>query len=212
VQMRMPIGSRQIQENMKQDNHSPVLQKAKKRLGTLPSEKAPRSTRQTTRPQPRSKKPRKRTLEIFYSYSHKDEKLRDKLETHLVMLRREGLITNWHDRRIGPAKEWQGEIDNHLDQAQIILLLVSASFLASNYIYDIEVERAMKRHERGEACVIPIILRPCDWQAAPFSKLQSLPIDLRPVTAWRDRDLAFTGIAQAIAAVVEELRASFTIK
>ena len=108
------------------------------------------------------------SLELFYSYSHKDEELRDQLENHLAMLKREGVISGWHDRRISAGQEWDGEIDDHLNSVEIILLLVSSDFLASNYCYDIEVKRAMERHEAGEARVIPIILRPCDWQRAPF--------------------------------------------
>ncbi|QKQ76203.1 toll/interleukin-1 receptor domain-containing protein [Nostoc sp. TCL240-02] len=72
-------------------------------------------------------------IELFYSYAHEDEKLRDKLEKHLALLEREGVITGWHDRKIGAGKEWQNEIDTHLNSSQIILLLVSANFIASDY-------------------------------------------------------------------------------
>ncbi len=143
--------------------------------------------------------------EIFYSYSHRDERLRDQLETHLALLKREGLITNWHDRRITASTEWDAEISSHLDDADIILLLVSANFLASDYIHGVELKRAMERHESREARVVPIILRPCDWQTAPFGKLQALPRDARPVTKWSNRDEVFTEIARGIRAVVEEV-------
>ncbi len=113
----------------------------------------------------------------FYSYLHKDEKLCAKLENHLAILRREGLIETWHDRKIGPGTEWAGAIDEHLNEADIILLLVSSDFLASDYCSDVEVVRAMERHKAGEACVIPVILRPCDWGHTPFAKLQALPKD-----------------------------------
>lgn len=86
-------------------------------------------------------------VEIFYSYSHKDEKLRDRLEKHLSILKREGVISGWHDRKITGGKEWAGQIDEHLNSAHIILLLVSADFVASDYCYDVEVKRAMERHE-----------------------------------------------------------------
>lgn len=145
---------------------------------------------------------------IFYSYSHRDEKMRDRIETHLSLLRREGVIKSWHDRKISPSREWEGEIDAHLSSAQIILLLVSANFLASDYIYDIEMTRAMERHERGEARVIPIILSPCDWSGAPFSKLHALPRDAKPITTWSNRDQALVEIAKGIRAVVKELSAN----
>jgi hypothetical protein len=89
--------------------------------------------------------------------------------------------------------------------AHIVLLLVSADFLASNYCYDIEVTRAMARHEAGEARVIPIILRPVDWQSAPFGQLQALPKDGRPVRSWPDPDEAFLDIALGIRSVAEGL-------
>src|SRR5258708_1682704 len=107
-------------------------------------------------------------VEIFYSYSHKDEKLRDKLEKHLAILNHEEVIAGWHDRKITPGEEWGNEIDSHLNSAQIILLLVSDEFLASKYCWDIEVKRAMERHKAGEAIVIPVILRDVDWSGAPF--------------------------------------------
>ena len=112
-------------------------------------------------------------IEVFFSYAHEDEKLRDRLETHLSILKRSDVISAWHDRQIGAGKEWAGEISEHLDRAQIILLLVSADFLDSDYCYDMEMKRAFKRHKNKEARVIPIILKPVDWQDAPFNKLQA---------------------------------------
>lgn len=146
-------------------------------------------------------------LEVFYSYSHKDEELRDELDTHLAMLKREGVIQGWHDRRIIAGQEWDGEIDTHLKTAHIILLLVSSDFLASSYCYDIEVEQAMERHEAGETRIIPIILRPCDWKSAPFGKLQALPKDALPVKKWADRDEAFLNIAEGIRRAAEHFTA-----
>ncbi len=146
-------------------------------------------------------------IEVFYSYSHKDEELRDELEKHLSILKRQGIITGWHDRRITAGREWEGDIDEHLDSAQIILLLISSDFLASDYCYDAEMNRAMERRESGDAWVVPIILRSCDWSGAPFAKLQALPKDAKPVTAWPNRDEVFKDIAIGIRRVVESLRA-----
>lgn len=120
-------------------------------------------------------------IEVFISYSHKDELLRDELERHSSILKRQKIISTWHDRKIGAGDDWKGQIDDHLDSAQIILLLISADFLASDYCYDIEMNRAIERHEFGEARVIPIILRPVDWKGAPFGKLQALPKNAEPV-------------------------------
>jgi len=146
-----------------------------------------------------------RPLSIFCSYSHRDAKLRNKLDDHLSNLKRLGLISIWHDREIFPGEEWAGEIDQHLNTSDIILLLVSASFLASNYCNDIEVKTALHRHSLGQARVIPVILRPVDWQSAPFGKLQALPTDGKPVTRWVDREEAFLNIAHGIRRVAEEI-------
>lgn len=161
----------------------------------------PPSTQPSIRPAASSKA----AVEIFYSYSHGDQKLRGELDKHLAILRRQGLIRGWHDRQIEAGSEWANQIDERLNAADIILLLVSADFLASDYCYSVEMERALQRHEAGEARVIPIILRPCDWTNAPFSKLQALPRDTKPVTAWPSRDEAFLNVAKGIRAVVEAM-------
>jgi predicted phosphodiesterase len=147
-------------------------------------------------------------VEIFYSYSHKDEKLRNRLETHLSLLKQQGLVINWHDRKIGAGKEWENKIEEHLNTADIILLLISPDFLASDYCYSNEMNRALERHERGEANVIPIILRRVYWQGAQFGKLQALPTDGKPVTgpSWHNQDEAFFNVVEGIRKAVEEIR------
>ena len=152
----------------------------------------------------------KEPVEIFYSYSHKDEDLRDELQTHLEILKRDGIITNWHDRRIGAGTEWKGAIDGHLESARIILLLVSANFIASDYCYDVEMKRAMERHKAGEARVIPVILRDVNWHRASFAKLQPLPTDGKAVTSrvWANHDEAFKNISIGIEKAIEELAAN----
>lgn len=144
-------------------------------------------------------------IEIFFSYSHVDEKLRDQLEKQLSLLKWQGLITSWHDRKIGAGMEWGPEIDLHLNAATIILLLISPDFMASPYCYSVEVQRAMQRHGAGEACVIPIILRPVYWKRALFGRLQALPKNAKPVTLWQNRDEAFFDIAEGIRKAVEGL-------
>ncbi len=145
------------------------------------------------------------TLHLFISYSHKDNVLREELETHLKILQRQGLIQTWSDRGILPGDEWETDIDANLNRADIILFLISADFIASKYCYEIEMPQAMARHENGDAMVIPIILRPCDWRNTPFNKLGWLPQNGEPVTQWPDRDAAWlnveTGIKDAIAAM-----------
>ncbi|MGB8699999.1 MAG: TIR domain-containing protein [Thermosynechococcaceae cyanobacterium] len=144
-------------------------------------------------------------IEVFISYSHKDETLLEELVTHLANLRRQGKIMAWHDRAIEAGEEWAAQIKGNLESAQIILLLISPPFIASDYCYDIEMQRAIARHKEGTARVIPIIIRPSDWQDSPFSKLQVLPKDALPVTQWSDRDAAFLDVVQGIRRAVESL-------
>jgi len=168
---------------------------------------APSGAEESISPQIASSTPKTSgPIRLFYSYSHKDEELRKDLEEHLSLLKRQGYLVGWHDRMIGAGEEWRGQLDRNLEEAQVILLLISPSFLASDYCYDIETKRALERHDRGEARVIPILLRPVDWEGAPFSRLQGLPIDLRPVTTWSNRDEAFRNIAQGLRRVVEVMR------
>jgi tetratricopeptide (TPR) repeat protein len=143
---------------------------------------------------------------VFFSYSHEDEKLRAGLEKHLSLLRREGAIESWTDHEIRPGQEWEKEIFSALEKADIVLLLVSASFIASDFCYSREMTRAVERHDAGSARVVPIILRPCDWKSAPFAKLQSLPAGAKPVTDWSNRDKAFLSVAEGIRGMLKGLR------
>lgn len=149
-------------------------------------------------------------IEIFYSYSHKDRKLLDVLIEHLSNLKRQGLISDWVDHKIRAGREWKDEIDEHLKSARIILLLVSPSFMASDYCVTVEMKWAMQRHETKEALVIPVILRQFDWKGAPFSKLQFLPSNAKAITSWSNRDAAFTNVAEGIRKEVEHMLASDT--
>lgn len=145
------------------------------------------------------------TARLFFSYAHEDEALRDELEKYLIMLKRQGLIEAFHDRAIIAGDEIDKVIDAELDKADIILFLVSPDFLASDYCYDIEMQRAMERHEAGEARVIPVILRPCDWHGAPFGKLRATPNDGEPVIKWVTLDDAFLNITKDIRKAVEDM-------
>jgi internalin A len=125
-------------------------------------------------------------LSVFFCYSHRDEALRDRLEVHLKLLQRQLLISAWYDRKIMPGEEWEGEIDTNLKSAALVLLLVSADFIDSDYVWSREVKVALERNAKGDAIVIPIVLRPCDWENAPFAKLAGLPKDMLPVTTFED--------------------------
>jgi len=147
-----------------------------------------------------------KSLRVFISYSHEDKSLLKELEIHLALLRDQRVITIWYDQDIGAGTEWKPEIDNHLNEADIILLLVSPNFMNSYYCYHIEMERAMQRHKAGNARVIPIILRYVVWEGAPFSKLQVLPTGGKPIKSWADPDEAFVNVVQGIR---EEVKRQF---
>lgn len=150
------------------------------------------------------------TMKVFYCYAREDIVLRNELEKHLGTLKRTGKITGWYDRDISAGKEWEKEIDVNLNTADIILLLISPDFIDSDYCYSVEMKRALERHDNGEARVIPVILRPVDWEDAPFSMIQVLPTDGKPVnsTYWQYRDEAFSDIARGIRKVINEILAS----
>lgn len=146
-------------------------------------------------------------VKIFFCYAHEDEFLLNKLKTHLKPLQRQGLIDIWHDRNINAGLEWESEINKHLASADIVLLLISPDFMNSDYCYSIEMAHALERYQRGKARVIPIILRSVDRQGTPFSHLQCLPTNAKPVKDWQNRDKALLDVATGIRKVVEELMA-----
>src|SRR5215469_11969845 len=143
--------------------------------------------------------------EVFISYSHRDQTLREELETHLANLKRQNIITSWYDGNIKPGEELHPQIIEHLNKAQIILLLVSANFIASDFCYSTEMKQAIARHDANQAHVIPILLRPTDWKGAPFAKLKMLPTDAKAVTRWANQDEAFEDVVRGIRAAIDDL-------
>jgi hypothetical protein len=147
-------------------------------------------------------------VKVFYSYSRKDLDMRNTLEDHLAALRRANKIQTWHDLELEAGTEWEPAILNKLNTADIILLLVSRNFIASDYCFGTELKRAIARHNEGTARVIPILLSPCDWNHpdVPFHKLSVLPTHAKPIKSWADPDDAFTIVAQQIRKTVDQLR------
>ena len=130
--------------------------------------------------------------------------LRNELAKQLDILERQGNIATWHDRRIKPGEEWAGKIAENLKTANLILLLVSADFLASDYIQDVELQHALTRHEEKTARVISIILRPCLWKESKLAQLQVLPIDGKPITTWPDHDTAWLNVVEGILRIAQK--------
>ena len=143
-------------------------------------------------------------VEVFCAYAHEDEAWLRKLEAHLSLLKRQGLISFWHDRLIAPGTDWAQEIDTHLETASVILLLVSSDFFASDYCSGIEMKCALERHRAKKARVIPLLVRAVDWTDAPFAHLQVLPTDAKPIATWQDHDTALADAAAGLRRVIVE--------
>lgn len=135
---------------------------------------------------------------LFFSYAHEDESLRDLLEVHLTSLKREGILTTWHDRRIIAGQPLDNAISTNLENADIILLLISPYFIASDYCFDIEMKRAIEKHNEGNAFVIPVILEPCNWHSMPFGNLMAVPKDGKAVSKYPNIHDAFLEITLAV--------------
>ena len=146
-------------------------------------------------------------VSVFIAYSHRDDQLRREIETHFAAMKRAGIISIWHDQLISPGTEWRNAISDHLETADVILLLVSADFFESSFCYEVEMTRAIERHERREARVIPIIARPCDWHSSPIGKLQALPRDGKPLTTAPNLDEAILEVVTGIRGVEREMSA-----
>jgi hypothetical protein len=139
----------------------------------------------------------------FISYSHRDEAFRQELETHLAPLRRQGLLSVWHDRRIPAGDLLDETISENLENADLLLMLISADFVASEYCYAREMTRALERHKAKAARAISIICRPCDFHGLPFAKFVLLPTDAKPVSSWTDRDAAWVDVVRGIRRTLE---------
>lgn len=137
-------------------------------------------------------------ISIFFSYAHEDEGFRDQLEIHLSMLKRSGLVSAWHDRRIIAGRPLHSAIDEQIEKADVILLLLSPNFLASDYCYEREAARALERHQSGSAVVIPVVVEPCDWLNSPFARLRATPKDGKPIAKYPNQNDAYLEIVQDI--------------
>ena len=141
---------------------------------------------------------------VFISYAHKDEHFREDLEAHLKLLHRQGLIEMWHDRRIGPGKDWPEEIDKNLERAGIILLLISADFFNSDYCCQKEIPKALELRRERKADVIPVVVRSVNWKASDLAGLQALPKGAKPIDEWDKPDKAWSSVAAEIEKVARK--------
>jgi len=148
---------------------------------------------------------------LVFSYSHVDEALRNELEKHLSPLKRMGRIETWHDRRIVPGELFGAEIDQHFAGADIVLLLVSPDFIASDYCYEIEMQNSLKRHASGEAVVIPVILRPCAWHQLPFGELLAATTDGKPIIQFPTIDEGLVQVVEAVSKALDKFKSTSII-
>ena len=149
------------------------------------------------------------SVSLFISYSHKDEEYRNQLETHLALLKREKIIETWHDRKILAGMDWKNEIDSHLESSTIILFLISPDFIASDYCYEIEMQKALQQHKANVSLIIPIVIRPCDWKSLEINKYQGLPKDTKPISTWNNIDEAWLDVVQGLRSLIKEFEKRF---
>ena len=156
----------------------------------------------------RDQSKRRKAASVFISYAHADEELRNKLYDHLGGLRHGGYIKDWYDGEIIAGQEWAPEISRHLEQADIILLLITSSFLGSEFIGRVELATSLDRHRRDGTIVVPVILKPADWQSTPLANLLALPKGGKAASTWRpDPEEAYVDIAHGLRRVIDEWRA-----
>lgn len=144
-------------------------------------------------------------LKVYISYSHRDTKLVEQILASILPLQRDGFIRIWYDRHLPAGTNWQDTINRNLESADIILLMVSPNYLASDFCYNLEMPKAMERVSRGEVYVIPIILSKCHWYEAPFNRLVALPTNAKPITQWRKREDAVISVTEGIRQTVNEI-------
>lgn len=148
---------------------------------------------------------------IFISYAHKDELYKEELIEHMSGLRRAGIINEWDDRKIVAGQNWEEEISSSLTSSNIILFLISASFMNSDYCMGVEVKTALEMHERGEAQLIPIVIRAVDWSDSEISKIQGLPKDARPISSWENADEAWLDVISGLKNHIQNFEPKTTV-
>lgn len=150
---------------------------------------------------------RRQPLRIFCGYAHEDRALFEQLQKAFAVLLRQKQIVVWHYGELLPGAEWESEIERQLDTADIILLLISPSFIASDYCWSKEMQWAITRHSSGEARVLPILLKPTSgWKSTPLGKLQALPTGAKPITNWDKRDDALADVVNGLQRVIQDMQ------
>jgi hypothetical protein len=143
---------------------------------------------------------------VFVSYSHADHAFFEELSTHLAILRRKGVIDFWHEGRIRAGEDWSKVIKRPLEESQIVILLISANFLSSDFALKYELPLALERQKKGKAVVIPVILRPCIWEYSPIASLQVFPSDGRSLAESTNLDRTWIALARQVEEAARRVR------
>jgi hypothetical protein len=141
---------------------------------------------------------------MFVSYSHRDEYYRARFHIALAGLRHQGQISWWDDREVEAGAEWERKIREQLSASGLIVFLVSPDLLDSEYIYGKEMERALALHGKGQARVIPVIVRPADWEHGPLGNFQALPRFGQAVSSWLNEDEAWLDVTRGIRKLIKQ--------
>lgn len=144
-----------------------------------------------------------RRIKVFLSYSHEDEEYKNELDKHLSVQKRSGRIETWNDRELVAGENIHQDIDDRLVEADIIILLLSADFFASDYCYSTEMGKALQLHEEKKNVIIPVIVRPCDWLDSPLKDIVALPTDGKAISSWENKDDAYVSVVNGIKTVIK---------
>ena len=144
---------------------------------------------------------------LFISYSRHDARQHDELLVRLKKLQSLGLVDSWSDRCLDPGELWDERIRRELEEAHIVLFLVSARFEATDYIQNVEIVAACRRASAGECEVVPVILEKCDWENSPLAPFNALPAKAKPVRDWKPQSDAWYQVQQRLRALVEKVGA-----
>lgn len=147
-------------------------------------------------------------LKCFYSYSHQDRESRKKLSDYLAPLRQKNKIVEWYDRDIEPGTNWNNEINDKINSADLIFFLISAEFLASEYSFSVEVELAFNRLKNKGVKIVPILIKPCLWDQSRFSELQIIPRDAKPISSWTSPEDAYYQVAEEVKNLINAILAN----
>jgi len=145
-------------------------------------------------------------VKVFISYAHKDEQFKESLVEHMSGLIRANVVSEWNDRKIVPGQDWSNEISENLASSEIILFLISSSFMNSEYCMGVEVKKALSMHKEGRAQLIPIVIRAVDWSDSELSKIQSLPKDASPIALWSNEDEAWVNVIGGVKRHIKEFK------